>query len=683
MKSIKILAGAALIATLFTPAFSYAQSVSDLRVQIAALMQQIQALQAQIKIQQSGEKPAQFCHDFNKSLRVGDQGKEVAALQSTLSKEGFGVGGNEERESQFGEITAASITGFQEKYRDEILTPSGLKYGTGFAGSATRAKLNKVYGCGIIMPPVSGVIISSLSPSSGLVGTKVVISGSGFSEKGNTVNFGYGAIPNLVPDNGKLIFAVPDALNPSCSFLEQPCLLLSRKTTPGVYPVSVTNSKGVSKSLNFTVTSASDSGAPVISGVSGPTALNVGEKGIWTMTASDPGGATLYYSVSWGDENVYLNKPAAAEEESDKQTATFTHAYKYPGTYSPKFMVTNRRGSAETSVSVVVGSALPSAVTISSLSPQSGQVGTMVYINGDGFTPANNTVNFGSGVITGLPAVQWLAATDRLIYPGTSGWTIAFTVPPYLDPACRHSIPACAILSRPIAPGVYPVSVTNENGNSNKVNFSVVGITPSNTPHITGAIPQSGPIGTKVTINGANFISGSKVNFGSLGTVDGTVSSNGTSFTFNVPSAIYAAPGCSDRNSPCAQAVIEVGSGTYLLSVVNGNGTSNEIKFEVTNAPTMSITSPGAGDEWGIGLDKQIIVNTDNMPSTVKYDIVLYSATSGNYPPVIFLQNNATLPSPLKVTVPSVPVGSYYVYARAVIGSAVYEARTANFEIVK
>ena len=99
--------------------------------------------------------PTQWCHTFNVNLKIGDSDKspvgegEIGALRSALTREGFEIGDEHSSNfpAYFGESTAAAVTGFQEKYKNEILTPSGLQRGTGYVGPATRKKLNQLYGC--------------------------------------------------------------------------------------------------------------------------------------------------------------------------------------------------------------------------------------------------------------------------------------------------------------------------------------------------------------------------------------------------------------------------------------------------------------------------------------------------------------------------------------------------------
>lgn len=120
---------------------------------IAQLQQQIAQLQQQLaKIE--GREVA-WCYDFNVSLRYGDKGAEVKALHTALEKEGFLINKSEKENDSFGTYTASGVSGFQVKYRAEVLTPWGLTYGTGFVGKTTRLKFNELYGCEIPTAPVT------------------------------------------------------------------------------------------------------------------------------------------------------------------------------------------------------------------------------------------------------------------------------------------------------------------------------------------------------------------------------------------------------------------------------------------------------------------------------------------------------------------------------------------------
>src|SRR3989344_6924786 len=93
---------------------------------------------------QSGD----FCYTFGRNLKEGDRGPDVSRLHQALQKEGFDLSSSDDwAQRVFGDRTADMVTGFQQKYQTEILLPAGLKYGTGFAGPATRRKLNRLFSC--------------------------------------------------------------------------------------------------------------------------------------------------------------------------------------------------------------------------------------------------------------------------------------------------------------------------------------------------------------------------------------------------------------------------------------------------------------------------------------------------------------------------------------------------------
>jgi len=85
-----------------------------------------------------------FKYNFKNTLKKGQKGGDVVALQHALKLEGcFDY---PTFTGTFGDVTFKGVIKFQEKYKSEILTPNGLKKGTGFVGAATLKKLNALYG---------------------------------------------------------------------------------------------------------------------------------------------------------------------------------------------------------------------------------------------------------------------------------------------------------------------------------------------------------------------------------------------------------------------------------------------------------------------------------------------------------------------------------------------------------
>lgn len=96
-----------------------------------------------------------------------------------------------------------------------------------------------------------------------------------------------------------------------------------------------------------------------IQGISGPTTLQIGEQGTWSVKATADSAGTLSYSVVWGDE-MALTGIASLANGTDQfsQSATFTHTYKNFGVYTPRFAVRNASGaSASASITVRVDDA--------------------------------------------------------------------------------------------------------------------------------------------------------------------------------------------------------------------------------------------------------------------------------------------------------------------------------------
>ncbi|MES3005558.1 MAG: IPT/TIG domain-containing protein [Patescibacteria group bacterium] len=417
------------------------------------------------------------CVTFVSDLYFGMQNSEVVRLQTFLIGRGYlGAGLST---GYFGPLTMAAVIKFQG---DNAINT------TGYVGPITRARIITLT-CGqVVIPPVvvppiitSAPTITSISPNSGPFGTLVTIYGRDFSLTNNSVNFAnVNTVSTNIPSyNGTYIqFVIPASACPANNFA---CALIG--LAPGQYPISVSTAYGTSNSLTFTATNPNGQYLPpTVSGIDGPSNLTVGQVGTWSVRAIDQTGGGLSYQVTWGDENQYGT--SAANSNSFSQTATFTHAYNQVGTYSPIFVVRGSNGlTAQTSLTVRVttsGQSTSTAPTISSLSPSSGPVGTIVTVTGNNFVRYDNAINFG-GVNRAITGVQ-----------STNGTTLQFNVP--ATPCAQGNYCAQVVIN----PGIYGISVSTLYGTSSSLNFNVTSVPATTTinQNITLPLNQIGTVST-------------------------------------------------------------------------------------------------------------------------------------------------------------------------------------------
>lgn len=152
-------------------------------------------------------------YNFSRNLSIGASGEDVRELQRFLNQNEVtqiaqsGPGSPLNETSYFGVLTQKAVIRFQELYASEVLAPVGLTRGTGFVGSKTREKLNFLMGS-VPTPPVlgsSGPAITSISPITGVDGTQITITGSGFASSTNTVLTGYEILRDVPSFDGKTI----------------------------------------------------------------------------------------------------------------------------------------------------------------------------------------------------------------------------------------------------------------------------------------------------------------------------------------------------------------------------------------------------------------------------------------------------------------------------------------------
>jgi hypothetical protein len=91
-----------------------------------------------------------FAAILNQNLKLGDKSPAVRILQQFLNLSPdtqvarFGSGSPGYETDFFGISTLQAVVRFQEKYKEEVLTPAGLQRGTGFVGPLTLRKINNL-----------------------------------------------------------------------------------------------------------------------------------------------------------------------------------------------------------------------------------------------------------------------------------------------------------------------------------------------------------------------------------------------------------------------------------------------------------------------------------------------------------------------------------------------------------
>ena len=292
-----------------------------------------------------------------------------------------------------------------------------------------------------LIPPPS---ITSLSPTAGAVGTSVTIAGTNFGsiQGTSTVTFnGTSAVPTTWTNTG-VVVPIP----------------VGATTGNVVVTVNGLSSNGAPFTVNSISVSVSPSAVTLGTGaqqIFSATLQNdsLGNGVTWSLSGTGCSGAACGtiqpYNAAPGE--VY-NAPATAPNPSGV-TLTATS-------------VTDPTKSASATITVVQAT----APNISSLNPSSGPLGSSIAITG---------TNFGN---TQGSSVLWFNST-QVIPTSWSNTSIVAAVPTSLSGNANALVQVVVL-------GLA----------SNQTNFS---ITP--TPSITSLNPATGPVGSSVTITGANF----------------------------------------------------------------------------------------------------------------------------------------------------------------------------------
>jgi IPT/TIG domain len=308
--------------------------------------------------------------------------------------------------------------------------------------------------------------------------------------------------------------------------------------------------------------------------------------------------------------------------------------------------------------------------TISSLNPTSGAVGSSVTIGGTNFgaSQGTSTVTF-NGTAAGT-ATNWTATSISIPVPtGATTGNVVVTVGGIASNGVTFTVvstaPNISTLSMPQGPigSIVTITGTNFGGaqGSSSVTFNgtsgapsawsatsidvpvPVGATSGNVVVTAGGIasngvpftvvpppvinnlnPTSGPVGTVVTINGANFGP-------TVGTRTSTVSFNGTvARTNSWADTVITAP-------------VPIGASSGPV-VVNISGvTSNGVNFTVTTGPNINSVSPTSGP-----VGTSVTINGVNFGATPGTSTVAFNGTAGS--PTNWSDTSITVPVPSGAT---------------------------------
>ncbi|MEK7630879.1 MAG: PKD domain-containing protein [Patescibacteria group bacterium] len=347
--------------------FVSARTADEIRAEIKEIETKLMTLRKELaSVEGQGNV---WCYSFEQNLRIGDKNNATMELKEVLRREGIYT--RRDASADFDETLAASVTAFQEKYRDDILRPVGLSNGTGYVGKGTRAKLNALYGC--TRPPVTGQNIDVKTPAVFTITPNTTARVVNYQNM--TITLKHISLTKIVcittpcisPIFAQIEVATPGGCgidaDPRClgapSFRQE--YTMARGQTIDVMGLPITLSEISESKATFKIgkEDSTTNQPPVIKSVKGPTQLSVGEVGGWIIEAYDPERASLRYSVMWGDENNYASPSDISGREggaTNAQTTTFTHSYARAGAYTIRFVVSDNAGQeAKSSMTIQVG----------------------------------------------------------------------------------------------------------------------------------------------------------------------------------------------------------------------------------------------------------------------------------------------------------------------------------------
>ncbi len=322
--------------------------------------------------------------------------------------------------------------------------------------------------------------ITGLSPNSGPVGTLVTISGSNFgmSQSGSGIAFGQvSAFPTQWGQNSITVPVPVGTVSGPLSvvvnglFSNQVTFTVNGSGATGGITGRVTQPDGV--------TPIQSAAATVLSGNIPVGSASTNSSGIYSVSGLPPGTygvQTSAFGYGAASQSGVVVIAGQSTQANFTLTAQTTVSYAYDADGRLVGVSTPSQGAAAYSYDPVgnilsISRTGSGQVSVLSFSPIIGPVGTQVTISGTGFSPnpLQDTVT-----VNGTTAAVNSASTTQLI------------------------------ITVPIGATTGPISVTSPSGTASSTAQFTVGV-PVGSSSITSFTPNSGPVGSIVTITGSGF----------------------------------------------------------------------------------------------------------------------------------------------------------------------------------
>lgn len=547
------------------------------------------------------------CVSLSRDISLGSRGSDVTSLQTFLLNQNYPGSGSWMVTGYFGPATAQAVRNYQSQQR--LLSSGSVDGATraAIARASCQSAQSGAYGTNSYQAypwnnysnsgnlynnysnlygnsgnfynnnysynTLGNLALTSLSVNTGFIGSVVTIYGTGFDAYNNIVNFGTIQIGGLPSNGNSITFNVPPS------------------ATGGSVDIRVVNSRGTSNPLTFTVNAyAIPCGlfgsygcgsygypnynygygsnpdpyaisAPVISFLS-PSSGGVGT----ALSVFGSGFTATGNSVRFGTGVIAnLNSPdgRSVSITIPARLTGFGTQVLTLGTYNVS--VVNGAGLASNSLPFTVTSlgaaSLPSMLSVSgpsSLALGAAGVWTVV-VNNQSSSFLTVSVNWGDQNVYGNAASQ-----PQITYAqGTQ--TLTFS----------HAY---------AAGGTYTITFTASNSAGSNVSSATVNVPfsySSNLVTLSYLSPGFGRAGTQIALVGSGFTAfNNTVHFGIGGVQNVPSQNNGAILYFTVPSAVSPCDVLA-QSSVCAQFLQQVTPGSYPVFVMNANGTSQTLNFQV------------------------------------------------------------------------------------------------------